>query len=100
MPVRTDVECGRVMELTHVGGKLKWVCFCGNTYPGEPEDTLLAQGVSRAKSYTTQTYVRAAPTDRVAPRVVRDCEKCGLDTMIAIRGNQMELIYLCPNCDK
>jgi len=102
MPIRTDDACGgRVMELVLTGGQVKWVCFCGNSYPGSPEDTLLAQGDLRpsAQSYTTATYARAAATDRVAARVKRDCDRCGLDTMVAIRGNRMELIYLCPFCD-
>ena len=101
MPVRTDPECGRVMDPVLLGGKIKWVCYCGNSYPGSPEDTLLAQGDLRpsAQSYTTGTYLKAAPTDRVAPRVLRDCGRCGMDTMVAVRGNRMELIYLCSHCD-
>lgn len=102
MPIRTDdAGCGRVMERVLQGGQIKWACYCGNTYPGSPEDSLLAEGDQRGggRAFTTDTYIRAAPTDRVARRVLRDCPRCHGDTMVAIRGDRMELIYLCPYCD-
>lgn len=92
-------DCGGRLERIIIdGANMQWLCvICHKPYDMEKEDSLIYE-VSY-ESFTegiTDREIKNAAHDTAAMTVYKKCDKCGEDTMIAVRSKKDEqLHYTC-----
>lgn len=91
-------NCGLIMRRDTALGRVVFMCECGETKEGTPQDARLFGGVF-SESETAEMYqsvIDGAAFDRVNQIVSKDCPQCKRDYMCQIRVGSAEIvIYTC-----
>ncbi len=92
--------CGLITRRETETGKVVFICNCGETKEGTPEDARIMGGVfsegETAEMY--QTVIDGAANDRVNQMVRKDCPKCRRDYMCQIRVGSAEIVVYACKC--
>lgn len=82
------------------GGRVSFVCPCGNRAEGNSSDRLIKVGGASAVTQTDKysTLLSNASFSRTMLRVEKECPKCGLPYMALVRVGDEETIILTCKC--
>ena len=96
MPKFCD-NCKKILIEYTSEGVLKFRCICGKTFDAEPNDTLLYEVYPEAASSNQKyiTYIKNSPHDLAGNKVLKDCEKCGLNYMTRIYVGGSNIMHTC-----
>ena len=91
-------ECQALMMKTaQADGSISFMCDCGISMPGMPDDTLMHEKIIEhaVGGLKFVQFIENSPYDAARAIVMRKC-KCGLDHMTMIRiGDEQRTMYTC-----
>ncbi len=91
-------QCERVMRRDMKSSTIKFICACGMTVNGNPNDAYIAGAILKPDDNSTSytSLINTAAFDPVNKKVKKDCAKCGLDFMTQIYiGASKTIVYIC-----
>jgi DNA-directed RNA polymerase subunit M/transcription elongation factor TFIIS len=90
--------CDNLLNINTVKNVL-YCGVCGEEYPIKDRGTLISTGHAQSATYIAGKYdsfIRNSGSDPTNKKVIRDCEKCGLDYMtLVFVGENKKAVYTC-----